>query len=1016
MRFSLISPSPLSHYPRWLLKLISSSIANGGLMDKQQIENRIEKIGTEIFQKTENVNSGNIFNKDWWYGKVMDWSMKNTQFKINMFRFVDVLPYLNSGSEVHRHLKEYFTEGGEKLPSFFNFGMGVGALAPGLLAKSLRKNVTEMARMFIAGEDPKDALKVLEKHRAKKVAFTADLLGEACLSEKEALEYQSRYIDMIQYLSKASETWKHDPLLDENHLGEIPKVNVSVKLSSLYSQIKIAAWHESKEILKERLRPVLQYAKERNVFLNLDLEQYEIKDLTIEVFKELAMEPAFVNYPHFGLVVQAYLRDSFKECESLIEYSKKRGTPVTVRLVKGAYWDYETIDSEQKRWHFPVYTNKKESDANYEKCAKLLLDNYQHIWLAIGSHNVRSISACIAYAEEKSIPKNAFEIQMLYGMADDFKQALIAMDFRVREYAPIGELIPGMAYLVRRLLENTSNESFLKSKFVDHTEIKELMKDPAENLEASNDFPATKERFYNEAMLDFVIPENRNKLSLAIESSKKQHIGPYKLFIEGKSVETSRKLDSLDPSDESLVGSFYLATEVEAEKAVKSALKALPEWSKTSVEKRASLLEALADKILERRFELIALEIREVGKTWSEADADITEAVDFCRYYAREMRRLDQPHRVGAVLGEVSMYHYRARGVSLVIAPWNFPLAILTGLVTSSLVTGNTVVMKPAEQSTITAAVLMDMIIEVGFPSEVVQFLPGIGEEVGEYLVNHSEIATIAFTGSKNVGLGIVQKAAKTKSGQTQVKKCVIEMGGKNAIIVDNDADLDVAIDGILYSCFAFAGQKCSACSRIIVVGDIYERFMERFLDSANSLLQDKASNPKAYAGPVIDEESKNRVLEFLDKISDKNKIAFQAEVPDQGFFVPFTIVTEVEPQDEIANTELFAPVVAILKAENIDEALKIANGTEYALTGGLFSRSPANIDKVREEFEVGNLYINRSCTGALVDRHPFGGYKMSGVGSKAGGPDYLLQFMNPRVVTENTMRQGFAPPENDSE
>lgn len=980
-------------------------------------QNKIQEIGKEIFQRTEQASGPSIFNKDWWYGKVMDWSMSNSKFKTQMFRFVDVLPYLNSGSEVHRHLKEYFSESGDKLPSIFNFGVGMGALAPGLLAKSVRKNVTQMAKMFIAGEEPKDAMDELLKARKNNIGFTADILGEACLSEKEALEYQSRYIELMKYLAEKAPNWADSIQLDTNHIGSIPRVNVSVKLSALYSQIKITAWEESKQILKERLRPIFQFAKERNIFINLDLEKYEIKDLTFEVFKELITEAEFKSYPHLGIVVQAYLRDSYEEVVSLTEFAKQRGTPFSIRLVKGAYWDYETIDSEQKRWSYPVYTNKAESDANYEKCAAHLLENYQHIWLAIGSHNVRSISACIVKAQELNVPKNAFEIQMLYGMADQIKSSLVEMGYRVREYAPIGELIPGMAYLVRRLLENTSNESFLKSKFVDDVEAAVLLKDPADKLVKSNDFPITEDRFYNEAFLDFTLKENRDRMQKSLMDSKLNHNKEFPLVINNKKIKTDRLVESINPSNsDEIIGKTFYASTVEADLAIQAAKEAKKTWSKTSADERAEYLDSLAKKILERRFELIALEVREVGKTWKEADGDITEAVDFCRYYAREMRRLSKGKKVGNVPGEISIYQYRPRGISLVIAPWNFPLAILTGLVTSSIVTGNTVIMKPAEQSSITAALLMEMIEEIKLPAGVVNFLAGYGEEIGEYLVNHAEINNIAFTGSKEVGLKIVQSASQTLPGQKMVKRCVIEMGGKNAVIIDNDADLDVAVQGVMYSAFAFSGQKCSACSRVIVVDDIYDRFVDRLVEATKSIKVAAAEHPNAYLGPVIDETSQQRILKAIDEARKTNTILFESEVSKDGYFVSPTIIADVKASDPIAQNELFGPVLAIIKASDLEEAVSIANSTEYALTGGVFSRSPANIEYVKQNLEVGNLYINRNITGALVERHPFGGYKMSGVGSKAGGPDYLLQFMDPVVVIENTLRQGFAPAEEESE
>jgi RHH-type transcriptional regulator, proline utilization regulon repressor / proline dehydrogenase / delta 1-pyrroline-5-carboxylate dehydrogenase len=329
-------------------------------------------------------------------------------------------------------------------------------------------------------------------------------------------------------------------------------------------------------------------------------------------------------------------------------------------------------------------------------------------------------------------------------------------------------------------------------------------------------------------------------------------------------------------------------------------------------------------------------------------------------------------------------------------------------------VTGNTVIMKPAEQSSLVAHGLMELIKEVGFPNGVFNFLPGLGEEVGEYLVQHPHIPTIAFTGSKAVGLHILKAAADHKPGQTSVKRCMIEMGGKNAVIIDNDADLDEAVGGVLYSAFGFSGQKCSAASRVIVLEEVYDKFESRLLEATKSITQGIAKDPFVYLGPVVDEEAYLRILKTIEDAKAKNTLLYEGPKVEGGYFVPPTIFTQVDPNSSLAQNEIFGPVLAMIKAKDIDHALKIANSTEYALTGGLFSRSPANIAKVREEFEVGNLYVNRGITGAMVDRHPFGGFKMSGIGSKTGGPDYLKQFMEPRCVTENMLRRGFAPAEEN--
>ncbi|MFV8259644.1 L-glutamate gamma-semialdehyde dehydrogenase [Bdellovibrio bacteriovorus] len=978
------------------------------------IQSQIVSRGEEILKRMESQSKASIFSKDFWYGSIMEWSMKNEKFKTNMFRFVDVLPSINSGDEVARHLKEYFSEDGGTLPPVFNVGLGLGSLAPGLMAGAIKKNVMGMAKMFITGESPDEALPVLKKARKNKMTFTVDILGEATLSEKEAQDYSNKYMELVTWLAKDAEKWDEVPQIDRDHEGALPKVNVSVKMTALYSQIKDAAWDESKKILKDRLRPVFRLGMEKGVFVNLDMEQYSVKHLTLEVFTELINEPEFKNYKFFGIVIQAYLRDSFEDVKSLTEFAQKRGTPFWVRLVKGAYWDYETIEAEQRGWPVPVYTNKAESDANYELCAKYLLENIKFIRPAFASHNVRTLAACMLYAEKLNIPKEALEFQMLYGMAEPIKKTIVDMGYRMREYAPVGELIPGMAYLVRRLLENTSNESWLRGKFADNKSMAELLKDPAQGLTPTSPvIPKKPGKFYNEPLLDFAVKADREKMQKALADAKASLPVNVNIVINNKELQSGKIFDRVNPSQsDQIVGKIQMATTEQAEQAMQAAQTAYKTWKNVPCEQRAALVDKLADIMTRDRFKLIATQVLEVGKPWAEADGDIGEAIDFCRYYARHMRELQKPLRVGGLPGELSHYIYKSRGVTAVIAPWNFPLAILAGMVTAAAVAGNTVVMKPAEQSTVVAWGLMKMIQEAGFPQGVINFLPGYGEEVGEYIVNHKYTTTIAFTGSKAVGLHIMNRAAVVQPGQQHVKRCIIEMGGKNAVIIDNDADLDEAVDGVIYSAFGFSGQKCSAASRVIVLDEVYDRFVDRLVETAKSIEIHPAENPKAYMGPVVDKEAYDRILGTIAEAEKNHKLLFKGSVPGGGFFAPPTIFGDVPGDAKLAQAEIFGPVVAVIRAKNLDQALEIANSTEYALTGGMFSRSPANIARVKEELEVGNLYVNRGITGAMVDRHPFGGFKMSGIGSKTGGPDYLKQYMEPACVTENTLRRGFAPAE----
>ena len=417
-----------------------------------------------------------------------------------------------------------------------------------------------------------------------------------------------------------------------------------------------------------------------------------------------------------------------------------------------------------------------------------------------------------------------------------------------------------------------------------------------------------------------------------------------------------------------------------------------------------------------RRLELAAWQVYECGKPWREADADVAEAIDYCHFYGREMLRLAEP-RLRNVPGEDNSYFYEPRGVVVVIAPWNFPLAILCGMTTAAVVTGNTAIMKPAEQSTIIGAKLMEVFQEAKFPPGVVNFLPGVGEEIGPELVRHPDVALIAFTGSRGVGLTINREAADTWAGQDHIKRAIAELGGKNAIIIDEDADMDEAIHGVVWSAFGYAGQKCSACSRVIVPESLLRSFSESARRSDEEP-QDRRRRkiPAAMFGAGDRRRGASPHPRRHRPREKEADLAYAGDIgpcADEGFYIAPHIFADVKPESFLAQEEIFGPVLAVLKARDLSHGLEIANGTKYALTGGFFSRSPANIARVKHEFRVGNLYINRKITGALVDRQPFGGFKMSGIGSKAGGPDYLLQFLLPRTITENTLRRGFAPSES---
>jgi len=990
-------------------------------ISEEAFEAQTQQIGRFVWEHLSR-RKPSIFERRWWDERILGAAMADESLKVQMFRFVDVLPRLKTHREVTRHLQEYFQEAREHLPWAVEMvRFGVEHLSPDsvlsrALAYNARANATRMARRFIAGTNVHEVLAAVTSLRKQGFAFTLDLLGEAVISEREAEDYQKSYLDLIDGLTPTINTWPEHYRLDCDQDGRLPRVNVSIKLSALVSHFRPADAPGTATAVKARLRPLLRKAREQHAYVHVDMEQYSYKDLTLEIFKQTLLEEEFRDWSDVGIVLQAYLPDSERDLSRLLEWSRERGTPVWIRLVKGAYWDYETVVSASRNWPVPVFEQKWQSDDSYERLTRRLLENYTLLRPAFGSHNMRSLSHALACAKVLKVPEGAYELQMLYGMAEEQARAFSEMGHRVRIYTPFGQLMPGMAYLVRRLLENTSNDSFLRHSYDDNVKIEDLLMKPTDVAAKT---PAKKKppvpEFQNEPTADFSQESVREAMLDALDKVYDELGEDYAIVIGGKSIHARPLMVTRNPSHkDQVVGRIASANTDDVEAAIEAARRAFPLWSKTEVQYRAEYLELIARELRERRFELAAWQVYECGKPWAEADADVCEAIDFCMYYAHQMRTLDDPLRVD-LPGEENRYFYRPRGVVAVIAPWNFPMAILAGMTTAALVAGNTVIMKPAEQSSVVGAKFMEVILAAGLPDGVVNFLPGIGEEVGPLLVGSPDVDVIAFTGSRQVGLTINEQAASVHGSQTSVKHVIAEMGGKNAIIVDNDADLDEAVVGVMQSAFGYAGQKCSACSRVIVLADAHDEFVTRLIEATKSLKVGPAELPSSDIGPVIDEDSATRILRMIEQAEsiEEHRLVLGGVDPKlvtEGFYIGPHIFTNVAPDAAIAQEEIFGPVLVVFQARDFSEALAIANGTEYALTGGCYSRSPANLKRVRAEFAVGNLYLNRPITGALVGRQPFGGFKLSGIGSKAGGPDYLKHFLIPINITENTLRRGFAP------
>jgi 1-pyrroline-5-carboxylate dehydrogenase len=509
--------------------------------------------------------------------------------------------------------------------------------------------------------------------------------------------------------------------------------------------------------------------------------------------------------------------------------------------------------------------------------------------------------------------------------------------------------------------------------------------------------------YKHEPFTDFSDEKNKEAFLTGLKTVESYLGQDYDLIIGGERISTEDKIISYNPANKSeIIGRVSKANKELAEKAMQVAYETFQTWRKTKPEMRADILLKAAAIVRRRKHEFSALLVKEAGKPWKEADADTAEAIDFMEYYARQMLKLKDGIEVNSRPGEFNRFGYIPLGVGIIISPWNFPLAIMCGTTVAAIVTGNTVLLKPASATPVVAAKFVEVLEEAGLPKGVLNFVPGSGAEVGDYLVDHPKTRFISFTGSRDVGVRIYERASKVNEGQIWLKRVIAEMGGKDTIIVDKEADLELAAQSIVSSAFGFSGQKCSACSRVVVLEDVYDQVLNRVVELTKELKVGDPSDPSTFTGPVIDQSAFNKIMKYIEIGKSEGKLMVGGEGDDsKGYFIQPTVFADLAPDAVIMQEEIFGPVVGFTKAKNFDEAIEIANNTEYGLTGAVISNNRENIEKAREDFHVGNLYFNRGCTGAIVGYQPFGGFNMSGTDSKAGGPDYLVLHMQAKTTSE---------------
>ena len=989
----------------------------------------IQQFGQTLIQQTQR-HKPVTFDHRWWTNLLLDWGTRDQTFKVQLFRFIDVLPALKTDAQFSGTLREYFGNL-DSLPAPFRWLLNHltgNPLGRTISTKLIRRQFLHMANTFMAGGSIEQASSTLTKLWQDQCAYSVDLLGEAIVSELEADVYHQRCLHALTSLNYLAQSWPSHKNLERDHLGPLPRVQLSIKLSALYSQVDPLDLEGSYAGIAPRLRSLLDLAQRLPAAITFDMEQTELEPFTLFTFTRIFSEPTYQTYPYAGIALQTYLTHAHQSLETLLKWGKTRNSPFGIRLVKGAYWDSEVIRYQQRNWPVPVFQHQYETDATYEALVAKILDHRSFIRPAFGSHNIRTVAYIQALAQSENLAPETFEFQMLFGMAEPLRKALINQGYRLRLYTPVGALLPGMSYLVRRLLENTSNESFIRRQYESTESIEHLLATPEQQVISKEELqPKMKEKeigkpndqlttadnltpFRNEPHTDFSLPANHQWMAKAIETAASQLGQHYPSPIPSPVKADGPELCSINPSNpEQIVARFPTIAPANLNTVVQAAQSRLNFWRAVTPQQRADILFRTANRMRKVKAELAAWEILETGKPWREADADVAEAIDFLEFYGREMLRLTHSNPLLQAPGEMNRRQWQPRGLALIIPPWNFSLAIPTGLVSAALVTGNIVLFKPSERSPMMGFHLQNLLTQAGLPPGILHFLPG-GPDIGKALVQHPSVNIIAFTGSQAVGLEILRTTSQIAPGQRHIPHVIAEMGGKNAIIIDETADLDEAVLGVLTSATGYQGQKCSACSRVIVLEGIFDLFLDRLTQAALHIPIGPPQHPGNRMGPLIDERALARVRQYVEMGKRDGRCLLDRQYDGPGFFQGPVILTDLPLSHPVVQEEIFGPVMVALKASSIQEALVMANDSSCALTGGIYSRSPANIQLVQHGFDVGNFYINRSITGSLIGRQPFGGHRLSGVGRKAGGEGYLEQFMVETVVSENTLRRGFAP------
>ncbi len=861
-----------------------------------------------------------------------------------------------------------------------------------------------LGRQFVMGRSIGEALERAKKEEAKGYRYSYDMLGEGARTLADADRYLKSYLDSIGAIGKASAG-----------RGPVEGPGISVKLSALHPRYEFAQRDRTLAELLPRILKVAEAAKAQNIGMTIDAEEASRLDLSLELIEALALAPSLKGWNGLGLAIQAYQKRCFWLVDWLADLAKRAERRLMVRLVKGAYWDSEVKwAQEQGLGQYPVFTRKATTDVSYIACLRKLLGNAEAFYPAFATHNAHSVATVLEVAGNRA----DFEFQRLHGMGDALYDQIVGpenLNRPCRIYAPVGSHEDLLAYLVRRLLENGANSSFVNRIQDERLPVEEMIGDPVARTRRLSQvmhpkIPLPRDLFGRERLnssgLDLTDPVAVTALGQAMGAA-----GPnwQAAPIVGGRERSGTSRPVLDPADtRRVVGQVTEASPADIEEALDRAAKAFADWNETPAEERAEKLERLADLLEENRAELMALCVREAGKTAADAQAEVREAADFCRYYAYRARvDFAQPRALPGPTGERNEIRLEGRGTFLCISPWNFPLAIFLGQVTAALAAGNCVIAKPAEQTPLIAALAVRLAQRAGIPGDVLHLLPGDGPKVGGPLTQDARIAGVAFTGSTEVARRINQTLANREG---PIVPLIAETGGQNAMIVDSTALPEQVVRDVVTSAFQSAGQRCSALRVLFVQDDVADKMLAMLAGAMKELRVGDPSKLTTDVGPVIDEEAKAMLEGHVKRMKGEARTIAECRLEpgnEQGHFVP-PVAFEIDGLKRLQR-EVFGPVLHVIRFEGeaLHEVIEQINATGYGLTQGIHSRIDATVEEVARRVRAGNIYVNRNMIGAVVGVQPFGGEGLSGTGPKAGGPRYLYRFATERVVSRDTTAAG---------